>query len=235
MLPVFQAPNSTPLLSQELPFVIFQVPLPCGFFTLITPQTCGTHAMIDVKLRSLVLIRMSQRNLLWSYSQHWGGCHRSLPPLPRHWNASPPTPSGALLNHNVNLLSHVILLSYSKWLLLQTSDFTNLIMSFPGEQLFPVSSLFDSQINDKIPWANITIVPVFPHLTCILSWLNRWALPSYLSGYTDISQQVSVKTSTLTLQQLHNLPATGVRYQTNPDIQHKQGKGGEGGRRVVGE
>lgn len=171
----FRPPTAHPLPSQELPFVIFQVPLPCGFFTLIALQTCGTHAMINVKLRSLVLIRMSQRNLLWSYSQHWGGCHR-YPPPPRDWNASPPTPSGALLNQNVRWLSQVILLNYSKWLLLQTSDLNNLIMSFPGEQLFPVSPLFDSQLNDKIPWANINIVSVFPHLTCILSWLNRWAL-----------------------------------------------------------
>lgn len=79
----FRPPTAHPLPSQELPFVIFQVPLPCGFFTLIAPQTCGTHAMINVKLRSLVLIRMSQRNLLWSYSQHWGGCHRYPPPPPR--------------------------------------------------------------------------------------------------------------------------------------------------------
>lgn len=129
---------------------------------------------------------------MWN-SDHWCwlGCHRGIcceatasteeaatdtPPPPRDWNASPPTPSGALLNQNVRWLSQVILLNYSKWLLLQTSDLNNLIMSFPGEQLFPVSPLFDSQLNDKIPWANINIVSVFPHLTCILSWLNRWAL-----------------------------------------------------------
>lgn len=140
----FRPPAAHPLLSQELPFVIFQVPLPCGFFPLIAPQTCGTHAMINVKLRSLVLIRMSQRNLLWSCSQRWGGCHRFLPP-PRHWHASPPTPSGALPNQNVRWFIRVILLSYSKWLLLQTSNLTNLIMSFPREHLFPVSSAFDSK------------------------------------------------------------------------------------------
>lgn len=43
----FRPTAPRPLLSYELPFVIFLVNLPCGLFPLIkknkTPQTCATH------------------------------------------------------------------------------------------------------------------------------------------------------------------------------------------------
>lgn len=104
-IPVFQAPSPpAPPFFKSYRLWFFKSFYPAGFFPFTHTQkkTPQTHK-INVNWRSLVEIRMSQRNLLWNSSLRWYGANTEEAGWQSssqeaqfsrlwHWHASPPWP-----------------------------------------------------------------------------------------------------------------------------------------------
>lgn len=182
---------------------------------------CHTHK-VDVKLRSLVLIRMSQRNLLWNYCQCWGGW------LANQQSCSTVSPASNTDMPFFHALGCPVFTSKKPFDIFETRSLLDRHLIWLNESstfMFFWFSLFWLKFSDK--W-QISLSHWLQHWPTYL--LNRWALPSYLGECKDISQQQSIKTSALTLSSTICLKQVHAARQfficSTNKAREKKGEGG---------